>query len=68
MTPFNHRAEQWEIGAKNPGGVCWKLLDFADQDGLSGLMQQTYNWFETTQFSFVFVMYKTVIHSMWITL
>ncbi len=29
---------QWEIGAKNPSGACQKLLNLADQKGLSGLM------------------------------
>ncbi len=29
---------QWEIGKKHPSGACQKLLNLADQKGLSGLM------------------------------
>ena len=29
---------QWEIGAKHPSGACQKLLNLADQKGLSGLI------------------------------
>jgi putative transcriptional regulator len=29
---------QWETGDKHPSGACQKLLNLADQKGLSGLM------------------------------